>query len=466
MTSVYVKTLGCKVNSFDSKVLENQLLASGYVFSASPEQADVTLINSCSVTEAAEKETRYLLRRYRRDNPSALQVVTGCYAQINSSRLASMDEVDLVIPNEAKHELVALLNKKIQLRQESRSDAEFFTHKMPIASEEVEDNKQSQFKTSIVLFDQAVSDQTRAYLKVQDGCNGFCTYCQIPYARGASRSVPLATLLSEVQRLIAIGTPEIVVTGIHVGDYGEDLAELAALAKEKNETPFVTMLRMVFALPSLKRLRISSLEPSEVTPPLLKLLAEQKEHFCDHFHLPLQSGSDKILKKMRRTYDVKTYENCLADIRAVFPDVHLSADLIVGFPGEEEEDFQDTIRLLERNRLASLHVFPYSKRPNTAAARLPGHLPIPLIKERSKILRGLSQKLYQSYASLFLGRSMLVLWENSKDEQGRRMGKSRNYLDLTLADAPTGSCSEIGPGSETLVKLRGFIDERRILSSQ
>lgn len=462
MTSVYVKTLGCKVNSYDSRVLENQFRDQGYHIAEDQSDADITVINSCSVTETAEKEARYLLRRYRRENPQGLQVITGCYAQINSERLKSLSEVDLIVPNEIKHDLVRFVHEKTSPSKDVEPDADSTNaiavqSKLPLSYVAVEDNKQSQFRSSITLFDNAMSDQTRAYLKVQDGCNGFCTYCQIPYARGASRSVPMAKVLSEVEKLAALNTPEIVLTGIHVGDYGEDQADLLEMATYQGETPFVSLVREILKYPNIKRLRISSLEPSEVTLPLLEVLAAHPDKVCEHFHLPMQSGSNSILKKMRRTYLKEQYLESVEMIRRFFPSAHMSADVIVGFPGESEADFQETIDFIKSCRLASLHVFSYSKRPNTAAAKLPGHHDVLTIKDRSSQLRSLSPKLYREYASLFLGKKSMVLWEDRLDDKGRRLGKSRHYLEVAAHDR------EAVVGQENLVELKGFTNDKHIL---
>lgn len=439
---VYIKTLGCKVNSFDSRVLENQFRAKGYDIISSPENADVQVINSCSVTANAEKEARYLLRRFQRENPKSLRVITGCYAQIHSAELRELDSVDFIVPNEVKNDLIPLLENKMNGT----------SNKLPSEVKEVRNNRQSQFKTSVVVFDEAMSDQTRAYLKVQDGCDGFCAYCQIPYARGASRSVPPQQVLEEVRRLIAQGVPEIVVTGIHVGDYGRDLVE------SDDNSPFVELLQSIFEEKGLQQLRISSLEPSEVSESLLKVLKKHESQFCDHFHLPLQSGSDRILKLMRRTYTCEEYENTVNLIRSYFPDIHISGDVIVGFPQESEEDFLASQNFIKKLNFGSLHVFPYSKRPNTLAEKLPGHIAPEVIKDRVRVLRELSTQLYRSYASQFINRTLPVLWEKQVDSQNRVMGKTRNYLSVCSSREQTPQA-----GALSEMTLKGFVDEKTLL---
>ncbi len=442
---VYIKTLGCKVNTFDSRVLENQFRAKGYEIIGSPEHADIQIINSCSVTANAEREARYLLRRFQRENPKSVRVITGCYAQIHSSQLQDLAEVDYVVPNEVKHDLIALLEGKLH----NASSA-----KLPAEVKAVSKNRQSQFKSSVVVFDEAISDQTRAYLKVQDGCDGFCAYCQIPYARGASRSVPPQQVLTEVRRLIQHGVPELVVTGIHVGDYGRDLSQA------EDNSPFVELLQSIFAEKGLRQLRISSLEPSEVNEPLLKMLKDHEVQFCDHFHLPLQSGSDRILKLMRRSYTTTQYAETVSMIRSYFPKIHISGDVIVGFPQEGEEEFAQTQDFIQSLHFGSLHVFPYSKRPNTLAEKLPGHMAPEIIKLRVRILRELSTQLYRTYAAQFLDQTLSVLWENQTDTQGRLLGKTKNYLNICAprnADTQAGSISS--------VCIRGFVDEKTLLAT-
>lgn len=417
----------------------------------SPESsgADITIINTCSVTAAADREARYLIRRFRRENPGTKLIVTGCYAQTDSARIAAMPEVDFVVPNEVKDDLVSL----IDLAKTNEGS------KLPASVKPVSENRQSHFKSALTLFDNPESTQTRAFLKIQDGCNGFCAYCLIPYARGASRSVPPAEVLREVKRLIAGGTKEIVFTGIHIGDYGHDLT--GSIPADGSAESFIRLLDDVFNLPGINRVRISSLEPAELTLGLVQLLAKYESLFCDHLHLPLQSGSDPILKKMRRSYDLGEYSAALKMARGYFPDVNIGADVIPGFPGETDEQFADTVTFIRQSGLNYLHVFPYSMRPNTAAARMPDHLPPEIVKERASLLRDIGADLAASYGRRFFGKTLPVLWENSTDDQNRRIGTTRNYLNVVA-----GAGYRPTPGTETPMKLRGFVDKGRILGTE
>lgn len=409
MAAVFIKTLGCKVNAFDSHALNFQLRRGGFELSDDAAQAEVTIINSCSVTARAEQEALYYARRLRRLNPQAFLVITGCYAQTNSGPLSEHPDIDFVVPNTHKPELVALLNARLQGGQ----------GKLPATATPVTANRQSHFKLAQTLSDHVDSNTTRKYVKVQDGCNGFCTYCIIPYARGASLSVPPAKVIAQVKALTEQGCGEIVLTGVHLGDYGADLAA-------DKKSCFVELLQQLFALPLLRRLRISSLEPSELNDDLLQVLAAHRTIFCPHFHLPLQSGSNKILRKMRRKYSVEHYCARLTAARQLFPQAMFGSDVICGFPSEDEHDHRATLDCAERIGLHYLHVFPYSPRPNTLAARMSGHLPPATIKARGKDLGRLSHQLKQTYYQSFIGQKTRVLWE--QPDAHEMLGYSRNYL--------------------------------------
>jgi threonylcarbamoyladenosine tRNA methylthiotransferase MtaB len=440
------------VNTFDGNVLENQFLDHGYSRSHETAKADVTVVNTCSVTANADREARYLARRIRRENPETVIVFTGCYAQTDSAALAAMDEIDFVVPNEVKDQLFNIVERGISAR--SRGET---TPKMPDGISTVSENKQMHFKSSVTLFDRADSTQTRAFVKIQDGCNGFCSYCLIPYARGASRSVDPQPVLDEITRLVGLGTQEVVLTGIHIGDYGEDLAHYNRRTGGGGR-PIADLVRRIFTTTDLKRLRISSLEPAELSDELVAALADHRSAVCDHLHLPLQSGSDRILKLMRRTYDRAGYGAAVQKFRALFPDAGIGADVIPGFPGETEEDFADTVRLVEELGLSYLHVFPYSKRPNTAAYKMPGHLDPGVVKERARTLRVLSEELSRNFAGRFIGTDQEVLWERDTDSAGRPTGYSRNYLPVSLAQG-----HDVQPGQVTRVRIKGFVKQGRLL---
>ena len=451
MEKVFVKTLGCKVNTFDSHALENQFKGAGYELVTNPCEATIKVVNTCSVTQNADKEARYLARRFRRDNSESFVVFTGCYAQTDSERLLKMNEIDVVVPNEAKENLVPFVKEQLRARREGR-----VVLKLPPGIKSVSENKQSHFKSSLTLFDRADSSQTRAFVKIQDGCNGFCAYCLIPYARGASRSVPRDVALAEIKRLVDSGIKEIVLTGIHIGDYGEDHEQ-----GSESKDPFVDFMKRVFDINGLARLRISSLEPAELSENLIKVLAEHRDRFCDHFHLPLQAGHDDVLGRMRRKYDTQRYKESVNMAKTYFPDVCIGADVIPGFPGETHDQFEATVEYIKNTGLHYLHVFPYSRRPNTAADKMQGHLEHDTIRHRAQKLRDLSKILKRDYMNRFIGKTVEVLWEKDSDNIGRPLGTTRNYLNV----AATRACAQTIPGSTSPWTVKGFIDEDRLLTT-
>ncbi|MCY4380985.1 MAG: tRNA (N(6)-L-threonylcarbamoyladenosine(37)-C(2))-methylthiotransferase MtaB, partial [Proteobacteria bacterium] len=413
----YIKHFGCKVNLSDSHSLAHELTALGYGSADSPDQADVIILNTCSVTHQAEKDARYILRKFHRLNPKAVKLVTGCYGQTDSLSLAEMVEVDYVIPNEYKHKIASFIHS---LGDDQKKPTKIADKRLPDTSF-VRGGRLGHFKSSLAYFGHQVSSQTRAFLKIQDGCNDFCTYCQIPYARGASRSVAAQDILHEIDCLKDKGVREIVLTGIHLGEWGKDL---------EGQPSFVGLLeKILLKAPGCFRVRLSSLEPSEFSQPLADLLSSYSDYVCHHLHFPLQSGSDHILKLMGRRYNKEEYFETVSRARsALGPKAHLSCDVMVGFPGETEQNFHDTIDFLRVTGLVSWHVFSYSPRPNTAAARFSGHLSRTVIQSRSKILRNLSAHRLQEFSSKFFGQSLQILWEGKRDKWGRILGKSSEYL--------------------------------------
>ncbi|MBP9708408.1 MAG: tRNA (N(6)-L-threonylcarbamoyladenosine(37)-C(2))-methylthiotransferase MtaB [Oligoflexales bacterium] len=447
--TVYIKTLGCKVNSFDSHAIANQFERRGYNLVEDVASADIAVINSCSVTENADKEARYLARRYRRDRPDTFLVVTGCYAQTNSATLDAIQDIDFIVPNEAKANLVPLV-------EESFAAAALQQPYVKIAAglKPVTDNRQQHFKSSLTLFDHAESaERSRVFVKIQDGCNGFCTYCLIPYARGQSRSVETQLVLDEVSRLMLDGVPEIVLTGIHIGDYGEDQSV-------ENKISLLGLLQKFEDFAGSTRFRISSLEPGEVSEDLIRFMFRESRRYCEHFHLPLQSGNDDILKKMRRQYSRQEYSETLSMISSYVPDVSLGADVICGFPGETDEQFVDTLDFIKKCRLSYLHVFPYSKRPNTAAAKFADHLPVEVVQERRKVLQALSKELAQTFARNFLARKVEIVWNLGLDLDGRRTGVSREYLQVK---SQVNLDENLQKEKTSKMIVAGFIDESHLL---
>ena len=414
MPTIFVKTLGCKVNAFDSHVLAYQFQQRGFVVGDQVEQARVIVINSCSVTANADKEALYYARRFRRQNQQALLVITGCYAQTNSSYLSRYPEIDFVVPNDHKPQLATLVCQRLE---------EMTDGKLPSTAVAVTDNRQVHFKLAQTLSDYIDNSAVRKYIKVQDGCNGFCSYCIIPYARGASISVPLKRIVNQVERLTEGSFCEIILTGVHLGDYGDDIGD---------GTSFTTLLERLFALKNLNRLRISSLEPSELSSELLAVLDANRDKFCPHFHLPMQSANDRILRLMRRKYTIAEYHQRLQEAQRLFPRAMFGSDLICGFPSETAEEHQATLDFSKSAGLHYLHAFPYSPRPNTAALRIKGHLATVEIKQRVAQTNSLSVELRQTFAERFIDQKLSVLWEQrDKGDNQQMVGHSRNYLRVT-----------------------------------
>ncbi|HJQ85224.1 MAG TPA: tRNA (N(6)-L-threonylcarbamoyladenosine(37)-C(2))-methylthiotransferase MtaB [Candidatus Binatia bacterium] len=406
MTRVHIATLGCKVNAYDTAVIGDRLVAAGCTLVDAGAPADVVIVNSCTVTDAADAESRRLARRARRENPAARVILTGCYAQTRTAEAAALDAVDHVIGPNRIDALVAAALERGHAR-------------VTVASLRRE-------RTVGTFGARTFPGQTRAFLKVQEGCDLFCTFCIIPMARGRSRSLPLRTVLAEVAALVRAGFEEIVLTGVHLGGWGHDLEpalDLAALVEAIAERDLVP------------RLRLSSIDPHEVTERLVRLIADAPG-LCPHLHVPLQAGDDGVLARMRRRYDTALARDRLAMMRALLPDAALGTDLIAGFPGEDDAAFERTLAFVEASPCTYLHVFPYSVRTGTTAAKLDGRNAPPAIAERARRLRASGARKRAAFARRFDGTEAEVLVETTRDPAtGALRGYTRNYLRARL-DGP------------------------------
>lgn len=399
MKKVAITTLGCKTNQFESAAMIEQLRGAGYQVVPFGDFSDIYIINSCTVTARTDSETRRLIRRARRMNPQARIVATGCYAQVAPGDLEKMPELDGVLGNLEKLDIAALLET-----------ADHHVSDISI-TKEGETLKLTSF-----------AEHTRAFLQIQTGCNSFCTYCIVPFARGRSRSVTLEDALEGVRNLSANGFREIVLTGIHLGAYGLDLNPSLSLTG---------LVRQIDRDKLVERLRIGSVEPNEVTDELLKLMSES-EIICPHLHLPLQSGSDSVLSRMGRHYSSSFFRELIVKIDRALPDAFIGADLIAGFPGESEAEFNDTVKLLEELPLSDLHVFPYSSRSGTRAAGMPDQIPPQIIKERAAILRKIAEQKKGLFLHRFSGRSLQVLTQGYDTKNMIYRGLSRNYIEVSF----------------------------------
>jgi len=402
---VALTTLGCKVNQYESAALAEDLRKKGFSLVSFRSPADIYIINTCTVTAFSDFQARQLIRRAKRANPQAKIIVTGCYAQVAAADIASLNGVTLVIGNDQKHTIPTLLqkgaiNSKGTLPDDISQQKKFC--EMPLTK---------------------FYGQTRAFLKIQDGCNSFCSYCIVPFARGKSRSLPPENILKAVNRFTQNGYREIVLTGIHLGSYGYDLNPTANLT---------SILRQIMNCRKDVRFRLSSIEPGEITDELLHLFNKQ-DILCSHLHIPLQSGDDKILQLMKRNYDSGFYRILIEKISIAFSDLAIGVDVMVGFPGEGDAEFNNTFKLLRDLPVAYLHVFPYSERPETMAQKLYPKVPENIKKERASILRNLSSKKREEFALRFLGKKLDVLVEKVKDKRtGLMKGFSNNYLPVLL----------------------------------
>ena len=372
----------------------------GYLRVEPSEPTDVAVINSCSVTEHADKKCRNIIRKIHRRNPNAIIAVTGCYAQLKPNDIAAIEGVDLVLGNNDKGDLFRRVE---QLKQ--RGEAEVY-------SCSVED-----IKRFFPAYSSA--DRTRSFLKVQDGCDYKCAYCTIHYARGSSRNIPIAEIVAEAEEIAALGQREIVITGINTGDFGRTTGE-----------KFIDLLKALDRVEGIDRYRISSIEPNLITDEIIEFCALSPK-FVPHFHIPLQSGSTRILGLMRRRYTADKYRERIAKIRELMPDAFLGVDVIVGFPGESEEDFMETYNLLEEVGASFLHIFPFSERAGTPAVTMPNKVQSRISTERVERLEELSARLHKSFSEKFLGQEREVLFE-STDRSGRMYGYTDNYLRVSV----------------------------------
>ena len=387
----YIYTLGCKVNTYESQVIHDMLINNNYV---EDENADIYIINTCTVTNTSDNKSLKVVRRCIRNNPNAIIVVMGCMTQTSPDLLNNIG-ASIVIGNKYKSQIPELIE-------------EYRKTKTPIIK--IEDLRKSTFEEmKLNNF-----DRTRAFVKIEDGCNNFCSFCIIPYARGNVRSRDFNSVLDEVKLLVSEGHKEVVLTGIHTGHYGFDI-----------DTSFSELLEALVKVEGLERLRISSIEITELTSDFMKVLKNSKV-IVDHLHIPLQSGSDTILKLMNRKYDKAYFINKIEEIRSIRPEISITTDVIVGFPGETEELFEETIETIKKIKFTKLHVFPFSLRKGTKAETLPNHLDEKTKKDRCRRLIDLSKELEIEYMNKFIGREVVFIPEVYKD--GYLIGHTGNYL--------------------------------------
>lgn len=395
-------TLGCKLNFAETSTIARQLKGAGYQKVEFDEKADVYVINTCSVTDNADKECKFHIKRAMKANPEGLVVVIGCYAQLKPDEIANIEGVDLVLGAKEKFNVLSYLEDL------SKSD-KGIVHSCEVG------------EANTFIGSYSAGDRTRAFLKVQDGCDYKCTYCTIPMARGVSRSDTIENIIKNAQEISERGIKEIVLTGVNIGDYGK-----GEFGNKRHEHTFLDLITELDKVKGIERIRISSIEPNLLKDEAIELVANSRS-FVPHFHIPLQSGSDDILKKMKRRYLTKLYTDRINKIRETIPHCAIGVDVIVGFPGETEEYFLETYRFLNQLPISYLHVFTYSERSNTEASDMEGSVPISERKRRNKMLRILSEKKKREFYESQLGKKLPVLWED-EEKNGLMFGFTENYV--------------------------------------
>lgn len=391
-------TLGCKVNQYETESIKNQLLKKGYEEVSFEERADIYIVNSCTVTSIADRKTRNMLRRAKKINPDGAVIVTGCYAQTNSKDLLEMEEIDYVIGNTDKSGIVNFVEDI-----ENRTMEKLKNHNIFLDSEYTE----YEFAT--------LREMSRAYVKIQDGCNNFCSYCKIPFARGKSRSRKKENILKEIEKLSQEGFKEIILIGINLGAYGEDL---------ENGGNFEDLLKDILEVKGIERVRIGSVYPDKISDEFIEMFSNPK--LMPHLHISLQSCDDTVLQRMKRKYGSSLIEERLLKLKKVVPNMEYTADVIVGFPGETQEMFKNTYNLIEKIGFSGLHIFQYSDRENTLASRFEDKVDPKIKKDRADQLEKLKEIMAERERKKYLGKELKVLIEEEKN--GYFYGYSENYL--------------------------------------
>ena len=411
-------SLGCKVNSYECSAIASLLLKKGYIESS--DNPDVVIINTCSVTATADQKSRQHIRKMMNAYPNAIIVVMGCYSQGNYEYISSDIKPHILVGTSHRDEIIDLIE-------------EYQKNKETIIRV---DNNPRDFKYE-ELGVTSFSENVRAYLKIQDGCDNFCTYCLIPYRRGKSRSRSKENVLKEARYLVSQGYQEIVLTGIHVGGYGQDL----------EGTSFSDLVKSILEIDGLNSLRISSIEESEIDNQLIGLVINNKI-LAKHLHVPLQSGSTSVLKRMNRKYTPEEFLKKLQYLRKALPNIALTTDVIVGFPGESEEEFQETVDFIKKSDFNMLHVFPFSAREGTGAYLMKNQIDPKIKKQRVQVLLELSNQLWDKYVSRFVGQEVEVLIEKSDPINKCSFGHTNNYIDVKIID------KVLKPGEKTTILLQ------------
>ena len=408
-------TLGCKVNQYETNAMEQQFIKNNYEIVENTQKADIYVINTCTVTNMAERKSRQMLRRVKEINPSAVLVVCGCYAQVAKNELEQIPEIDIILGINEKNEIVQIVENYMEKMAEQNK-----------RSQEAEIDDVSKQKEFLDFGDVTYTEKNRAVVKVQDGCNMFCSYCIIPYARGRIRSRKIESVVSEIEKIAKEGIKEVVITGIHVASYGKDFDNENTSKKIR----LIDLLEAINKIDGIDRIRLSSLEPTIVDEEFATRLSKL-DKICDHFHLSLQSGCDETLKRMNRKYTTQIYRDAVATLRKYYPEASFTTDVIVGFPGETDEEFAKTYEFLKEIDFYRLHVFKYSPRRGTVAEKMPNQIDGNKKEERSNKLIELSNSMENKHNQSYIGKTVKVLFEEFED--GFFKGHTTNYMMVKVA---------------------------------
>ncbi len=442
MTAAF-HTLGCKVNFYETKQMTEALKKAGFEIINEREKADLYIVNTCTVTNMADRKSRQMLHRCKKNNPDCIVAAVGCYVDSGAEAIGSDSGVDILIKNSEKQNIVDIINgyiknhevcyleKQPDSGEKKVSDENRFSGKCEVSDKNRISDTNRVFDKKRIYH----KERTRAFIKVQDGCNQFCSYCIIPYVRGERKSREITEVVSEVKEIAAGGTKEIVITGIHLSSYGVDLQEEKDFVRLEGK-PLIMLLREISKLDGIKRIRLGSLEPRIITRTFADSLSVLKK-VCPHFHLSLQSGCDATLSRMNRHYLTDQYMEKCELLRSFYDNPAITADVIVGFPGENGDEFDRTVQFLKKVRLADIHVFKYSPRKGTKAEKMDGAVSETVKEERSKRLIVLGKKWSEEYFDSFVGRTQTVLFEEFISAKGRRYlcGHTENYLKINVSES-------------------------------
>ena len=433
---VALHNLGCKVNAYETEAMQQMLEAAGYEIVPFEPGADIYVINTCSVTNIADRKSRQMLHKAKKMNPDAIVVAAGCYVQADTKKAEADASIDIIIGNNKKQELIPIL-ESYRTGHQKTTECVDINHTKEYENLEID----------------RTEEHTRAYLKVQDGCNQFCTYCIIPYARGRIRSKKTEDVVNEVKRLAASGCQEVVLTGIHLSSYGKERPE--------DQENLLTLIQAVHQVDGIERIRLGSLEPGIITEEFAAAISSLPK-VCPHFHLSLQSGCTTTLKRMNRRYTAEEYREKCEILRKYYPAPALTTDVITGFPGETEEEFEESRSFVDSIHFYETHIFPYSKREGTKAAGMPDQLTEQVKKERSRILIALGKEHQREYMEQFLGQEKEVLFEEQQTVEGQEYwtGHTMEYLKIAVIS------EENLENKRVIVQLREMIGQDLILAER